>query len=134
MKIEYENSKEVKCYRDFVLNPEDRSAINAFKKCFGADLMTPAVRLHSVLVEQDSVGMYNKIYGSSDNRIEVVAGVPSKCPKVFKVRISRSYRKFFQQIIKESGSVLLVRDWNGDFDSIDTIRVVAVNKHDYRGV
>lgn len=42
MNIEYGSSKEVKCYRDFVLNPDNRNASRAFSKTFGANLMEPA--------------------------------------------------------------------------------------------
>ena len=51
MVINYGKSKEVQCYRDFVLNPEDRGAQRAFSKTFGQDLMKPARRLHDPLQE-----------------------------------------------------------------------------------
>ena len=49
MNIEYGSSKEVKCYRDFVLNPDNRNASRAFSKTFGANLMEPAKKLHDRL-------------------------------------------------------------------------------------
>lgn len=49
MNIEYSSSKEVKCYRDFVTNPDNRNASRAFSKTFGANLMEPAKKLHDRL-------------------------------------------------------------------------------------
>ena len=70
MVIEYGNSKEIKCYRDFVLSPDNRSASRAFSKTFGVALMEPAKKLHDRLKSFISAGAYNAIYGKTDNRIE----------------------------------------------------------------
>lgn len=71
MNIEYGSSKEVKCYRDFVLNPDNRNASRAFSKTFGANLMEPAKKLHDRLRKYVSAGAYNAMFGQTDNRIEI---------------------------------------------------------------
>lgn len=71
MVIEYSNKKEVKCYGDFVSNPSDRKASRIFSKTFGIHLMGPAKKLHDRLIQYDSVGTYNAMFGSTDNRIEL---------------------------------------------------------------
>ena len=58
MNIEYGSSKEVKCYRDFVLNPDNRNVSRAFSKTFGANLMEPAKKLHDRLRKYVSAGAY----------------------------------------------------------------------------
>ena len=131
MVIEYSNSKEVKCYRDFVLNPSDRDASRAFSKTFGAPLMEPAKKLHDRLVQYVSAGAYNAKYGSTDNRIELKQGCANKEPLILKVRIGRGPRKFFNHQIDDLGTFLLTKDWNGDFNSVTTIYVIAINNHDY---
>lgn len=131
MVIEYSNSKDVKCYRDFVLNPSDRGASRAFSKTFGAPLMEPAKKLHDRLVQYVSVGAYNAKYGSTDNRIELKQGCANKEPLILKVRIGRGPRKFFNHQIDDLGTLLLTKDWNGDFNSVTTIYVIAINNHDY---
>ena len=131
MVIEYSNSKDVKCYRDFVLNPSDRCASRAFSKTFGAPLMEPAKKLHDRLVQYVSAGAYNAKYGSTDNRIELKQGCANKEPLILKVRIGRGPRKFFNHQIDDLGTLLLTKDWNGDFNSVTTIYVIAINNHDY---
>lgn len=131
MVIEYSNSKDVKCYRDFVLNPSDRGASRAFSKTFGAPLMEPAKKLHDRLVQYVSAGAYNAKYGSTDNRIELKQGCANKEPLILKVRIGRGPRKFFNHQIDDLRTLLLTKDWNGDFNSVTTIYVIAINNHDY---
>ena len=131
MVIEYSNSKDVKCYRDFVLNPSDRGASRAFSKTFGAPLMEPAKKLHDRLVQYVSAGAYNAKYGSTDNRIELKQGCANKEPLILKVRIGRGPRKFFNHQIDDLGTLLLTKDRNGDFNSVTTIYVIAINNHDY---
>lgn len=63
MNIEYSSSKEVKCYRDFVTNPDNRNASRVFSKTFGANLMEPAKKLHDRLKKYVSAGAYNAIFG-----------------------------------------------------------------------
>lgn len=134
MVIEYSNSKEVKCYRDFVLNPDDRGASRAFSKTFGANLMEPAKKLHDRLKIYISVGAYNAMYGKTDNRIEIKQGCANKEPLILKVRVGRGPRKFFNHMIDDDGNLLLTQNWQGDFNSIMTIFVIAVNNHDYNNI
>lgn len=130
MIINYGTSKEVKCYRDFVQNPDDRSSVRAFVKMFGKPLLEPAKRLHDRLTTYSSAGDYNKDYGTTDNRIELKLGVADKKPLVLKVRVGKGPRKFFHQIINEN-EFLIKKDWEGDFNSVTTIYVIEVNNHDY---
>lgn len=58
-------------------------------------------------------------------------GVKDKEALVLKVRVDRSYRKFFNHLIDELGSLRLKKDWKGDFNSITAIFVTDVNNHDY---
>lgn len=134
MVIEYGDSKEVKCYRDFVLNPYDRNASRAFSKTFGCSLMEPAKKLHDRLKEYASAGAYNAMFGRTDNRIEVKQGCRNNAPLVLKVRIGRGPRKFFNHIIDTEKNFLLTQNWEGDFNSIMTIYVIAVNNHDYNNI
>lgn len=134
MNIEYSSSKEVKCYRDFVTNPDNRNASRAFSKTFGANLMEPAKKLHDRLKKYVSAGAYNAIFGKTDNRIEIKQGCGKKDPLILKVRVGRGPRKFFNHIIDEEKNLLLTQDWQGDFNSITTIYVIAVNNHDYNNI
>lgn len=134
MVIEYGNSKEIKCYRDFVLNPDNRNASRAFSKIFGANLMEPAKKLHDRLRKYSSAGAYNAMFGQTDNRIEIKQGCGKREPLIFKVRVGRGPRKFFYRIADDERSFLLSQNWHGDFDSITAIYVIAVNNHDYNNV
>lgn len=131
MVIEYCPSKEVRCYRDFVLNPDDRRTQRAFSKTFGHHLMEPAKKLHDRLRQYASAGAYNAVYGQSDNCIEIKQGGARKDPLTLKVRVDRSYRKFFNSVADDEGNLLPVKDWQGDFKAVTTLYVVAVNHHDY---
>ncbi len=131
MNIKYSNYKDVECYRDFVLNPDDRICSRNFSKRFGVSLMEPAIKLHDRLVNYYSVGDYNAVYGRTENRIEIKKATHSKEPMVFKVRVGRVVRKFFNQIINENNDLLITSDWKGDFDSIRTIYITSVNNHNY---
>lgn len=130
MKIEYGTSKEIKCYRDFVQNPDDRSACRAFSKMFGKNWMAPAKKLHDRLKNYPTAADYNKDYGRTDNRIELKVGVADKKPLILKVRISGGPRKFFNHLL-DNGECLLKKDWQGDFSTINTILVIEVNNHNY---
>ena len=134
MVIEYGHSKEVKCYRDFVLNPDNRNAARAFSKTFGVNLMEPAKKLHDRLRKYASAGAYNAIYGSTANRIEIKQGCKKKEPLILKVRVGQGPRKFFNHIVDDEKNLLLTQDWQGDFNSIMTIYVIAVNNHDYNNI
>ncbi len=134
MNIEYGSSKEVECYRDFVLNPDDRKASRAFSKTFGASLMEPAIKLHDRLKTYISAGAYNSVFGPTNNRIEIKKGCKNKDPLILKVRVGQGPRKFFNHIIDEEKNLLLTQDWQGDFNSIMTIYIIAVNNHDYNNI
>jgi hypothetical protein len=66
----------------------------------------------------------------TDNRIEIKQGCANKEPIIMKVRVGRSSRKFFNHKI-DLNNLLLTKDWNGDFNSVETIYVIAINNHDY---
>ena len=134
MVIEYGSSKEVKCYRDFVLNPDNRGASRAFSKVFGINLMEPAKKLHDRLKRYASAGAYNIVFGQTDNRIELKQGCGKKEPLILKVRVGRGPRKFFNHLIDDGQNLLLTQDWQGDFNSITTIYVIAINNHDYNKI
>lgn len=134
MVINYNNSKEVKCYRDFVMNPDNRSASRAFSKTFGVNLMEPAKKLHDRLKKSESAGAYNSIFGNTENRIEITKGRKQNEPLILKVRVGRGPRKFFNHVIDDKSNLLLTKDWEGDFCSIMTIYVIAVNNHDYNKI
>ena len=93
MNIEYGSSKEVKCYRNFVLNPDNRNASRAFSKTFGANLMEPAKKLHDRLRKYVSAGAYNAMFGQTDNRIEIKQGCAKKDTLILKVRVGRGPKK-----------------------------------------
>lgn len=134
MVIEYSKNKQVKCYRDFVIEPDNFEARRAFNKTFGKELMEPAKKLHDRLKQFPSAGDYNKVFGKSDNRIELKKGEKENEPLILKTRINVKARKFFQYRTDREQTYLLVRDWDGDFSKITTIFVIAVNNHDYNKV
>jgi hypothetical protein len=131
MVIKYGNDKDVKCYRDFVQHPEDRSSMRAFSKTFGQPLMEPAIKLHERLEKFDSAADYNAVYGSTDNRIELKQGDAGNSPLTLKVRVGRGPRKFFHQLL-DNGELLLRKQWKGDFQSVTVIFVFAITNHDYK--
>lgn len=133
MNIEYGKDKAVKCYQEFVTNPDNRSALRAFSKVFGKEMMEPAKKLHDRLMNHTSVGTYNKTFGNTDNRIEIVKGCKDADPLILKVRVNGCSRKFFNHKTN-NGSLLLRKSWNGDFDKITDILVIAVNNHEYNKV
>ena len=136
MEIVYDqSSKEVDCYCRFVLDPNNRMAMRAFNKRFGKELMTPAKKMHDRLTQCLSAENYNALYGTSENRIELKKGGVGKMdPLILKVRVSGSVRKFFNHIINDKGNLLLKKDWDGNFRSVERIFVIAVNKHNYDDV
>lgn len=132
MLIEYCGTKEVECYRDFVLNPEDRDAARAFRKRFGTGLESAAKKLHDKLLRSPNALAYNNTYGlDKKNGIELKSGVKGKEPLVLKTRVNVSYRKFFNHVVKADGRLMSVKEWDGDFGSVEMLRVIAVNNHKY---
>lgn len=130
MKLNYGPSKAAKCYRDFVQNPENRKAVRAFEKMFGKPLLAPAKKLHDRLIQYESAGDYNKTYGSTDNRIELMKGVSEREPLILKVRIGMRFRKFFYHQLDEA-IFLFKKDWVGDFNSVISLYVFEINNHNY---
>lgn len=53
---------------------------------------------------------------------------------IFKVRVTGSWRKFFNNVIDVEGNLLLKKDWDGDFGTIIDIYVIDVNNHEYDAV
>lgn len=134
MNLQYANTKEVECYKNYVLHPEDRKNQRAFCKHFDISLMEKAKRLHDRLQRCKDVGDYNKTFGGN-NRIELKQGSKNNEPLVLKVRIDKSYRKFFNHIIGNTKEeLLLTSDWQGNFKLIESIYVIGVNKHDYKSI
>lgn len=131
MRILFKDTKENRCYEDFVNNPSDRTKMRAFKKMYGA-IEDEAVKLHKRLNNFDTVAAYNKVYGSTNNRIETKSAGKEKDPFILKVRITGSYRKFFYHVLNlETMEFLKKRDWSGQFGDVSNIFVIAVNNHDY---
>ena len=54
--------------------------------------------------------------------------------EIFKVRVTGSWRKFFNNVIDVEGNLLLKKDWGGDFGTIVDIYVIDVNNHEYDAV
>lgn len=134
MNITYADTKEVVAYRDFVCTPTCRDAQRAFRKYFPPSIEKAAVKLHRRLsVEFANAGAYNRVYGRTDNRIELIEGQRDKEDLILKTRVNDSYRKFFNAFMTEDNSgVLAVGAWQGQFDIITDIHVVDVNNHDYK--
>ena len=131
MRIQFKDTKENRCYEDFVNNPSDRTKMRAFKKMYGA-IEDEAVKLHKRLNNSETVAAYNKIYGSTNNRIETKSGGKDKEPFILKVRVTGSYRKFFYHVLNsETMEFLKKKDWAGQFEDVSHIFVIAVNNHDY---
>lgn len=131
MDLNYGTSKAVKCYRDFVMKPDDRAAVRAFVKMFGMPLMEPAKKLHDRLKTYSSAGSYNKDYGSTANRIELKQSTADKEPLVLKVRVGLGPRKFFYHLV-DNEQFLLKKEWKGDFNSVTAIFVIDINNHEYK--
>lgn len=111
-------------------DPTNRAKQRAFGKIFG-NIQDESVKLHKRLLSFANAGAYNKIYGSTSNRIELKRGEKKENPLILKTRITGSWRKFFNHIVTDSGDLLLVKDWTGNFDAVKTIYVIDVNNHDY---
>ena len=134
MNVKFRDTKSNKIYEDFVNNPTDRKNHRAFNKRFGNQIASEAVKLHERIKAYPSAGAYNKDYGQTANRIEIKSGVRNNEPMIFKVRVTSSWRKFFNSIIDAEENLLVQKDWNGDFSSIVDIYVIDVNNHDYNAV
>lgn len=127
MVIDFDDRK-CEIYKNYVLNPEDRSALKAFKKKFNT-LDKQVLNLHNRLISAKNGRIYNTLYGI-DNRIELKSGCRHNDPQIFKTRINKSYRKFF--LHKYLDEYCITRLWDGCFENITHIFVTDINKHDYR--
>lgn len=132
MNIEFDNKKTCECYRNLVENPVEPKYIRKFAKEFGEPLIPSAIKLHERLKSFNNVLEYNKVYFSTDNRIEIKKGLADKDRFILKVRVQGAFRKFFCH--KVNGGLLIKKNWNGDFESVTDIYVIDVNKHDYNSV
>ena len=130
MLIKFRSSKTCKCYQEFVEDPTDRAKRRAFGKIYGG-IEDESVKLHKRLLAHESAGAYNRIYGGTNNRIELKQGEKKASPLILKTRVTGSWRKFFHHIITDDDNFLLVKDWHGDFNSVSTIYVIDVNRHEY---
>ena len=133
MDILFKSSKECKCYQAFVEDPTNRAKRRAFGRMF-CGLEDESVKLHKRLQSFANAGDYNKVYGGTKNSIEKKSGEKKENPLILKTRLTGSWRKFFHHVATEAGEFLLVKDWTGDFDSVNTIYVISVNNHDYNAV
>ena len=134
MNLVYSNDTDVKIYKAFVLQPDNRKAISKFCQKFGKPLMEPALKLHERLVSSPDAQSYNLIYAGDDNKIETLKGTKNSDPKIFKVRITGSYRKFMNNIKDEEGNLMLTKEWEGNYTDIAHIYIIAINNHDYNAV
>lgn len=130
MTVNYATTKEMQCYKDFVNNPTDKVARRAFTKMFPASWAQPAIKLHNRLCDFLNAEDYNKVFGRTDNRIEIKSGGQGKEPLVLKVRVGLGARKFFYHINPEQEPTLR-KNWTGNFSLIETILVIKVNNHNY---
>lgn len=132
MNILFKNTKENKCYEEFVEDPSDRKKLRAFNKIYGPSIAGESVKLHKRLKQYDTAADYNKAYGLTTNRIEVKTGGKDKDPFILKVRVTGAFRKFFYHIvITESLEFLKKKDWKGSFEEVSDIYVIEINNHDY---
>lgn len=130
MQITFKNTKELKCYRDFVEHPTDRKALRAFLRYYPNEIAQDCARRYNLLKQFGSAAEYNSVYGSTTNRIEKKDGTKHNSPLILKVRVSGSWRKFFYTVGEED-EYLLTGNWVGQFDAVKEICVIDVNKHDY---
>nr|DAW73031.1 MAG TPA: hypothetical protein [Caudoviricetes sp.] len=132
MNILFKNTKENKCYEEFVEDPSDRKKLRAFNKIYGPSIAGESVKLHKRLKQYDTAANYNKVYGLTANRIEIKNGGKDKDPFILKVRVTGAFRKFFYHIVTtESLEFLKKKDWKGAFEEVSYIYVIEINNHDY---
>lgn len=134
MNINFSNSKENKCYEAFVNNPTDRKTRRKFTQYYPDSIADEVIKRHQLLSVYDTAAKYNEVYGQSENRIEFKKNTKDKEPFMLKVRITGAWRKFFHSVIDDEGNLLLTKHWVGQFDEVQTIYVIDVNKHDYNKV
>lgn len=130
MTINFKNTKELKCYKEFVEHPTDRKALRIFLKYFPKEITSDCVRRHELMKQFNTALDYNRVYGNTANRIEKKDGIKQNNSLVLKVRVSGSWRKFFYMVCSD-GNCLLTKDWIGHFEEVKSILIIDVNKHDY---
>lgn len=133
MNIRFKSTKACKSYQEFVEDPTDRAKRRTFGKIFGG-IEDESVKLHKRLLSFADAGAFNKVYGGTANRIELKRNEKNAHPLILKIRVTGSWRKFFYSIVTEDGDFLLVKDWTGNFDAVNSIYVIDVNNHDYNAV
>lgn len=129
MDIKFKDTKENNVYEQYVNDPTDRGKFRAFTKEYSKQIASEAVKLHNRLLSHESAGSYNRMFGTTNNRIETKKGTKQNECMCFKVRVTGAWRKFFHQKIGEE--LLITKNWTGDFDGITSIYVCEINKHDY---
>ena len=132
MTITFQKSKDNCIYEQYVNDPTDRAKMRAFNKVYSSQIASEAVKLHKRLMNIPTAAAYNRMFGSTANRIEIKRGTKDKAPLCLKVRVSGAWRKFFYQLVGDE--FLLTGDWTGDFETITHIHIHEINKHDYDSV
>ena len=128
MNITFGKDKKMQVYEAFVNSPSDRKSIKDFCKCYPKEIMERVLKRHKSFKQATNAYEYNKIYGSTKNRIETLKGQSDKDNIILKVRITESYRKFFNAIV--NNRYLKCSEWS-NFDCVDSICVFNVTHHDY---
>jgi len=125
--------KEMKALEEYMTNPQDNKAKRKALRYFNG-IDDSIIKIHSRLVAADNALMYNQIYAQG-NKIEIKQGGRDNTPLVLKLRVSNAYRKFFHSVDDNNdNSLLLIKNWNNQFDQIRTIVVIDLNKHNYNAV
>lgn len=128
MNITFGKDKNMQVYEAFVNNPSDRKSIKDFCKYYSKDIMAGVLRRHKSFKQVANAYEYNQIYGKTENRIETLKGLPDKDSVILKVRVTGSYRKFFNVIVNDR--YLKCSEWS-NFDCVENIYVFDVNHHNY---
>lgn len=135
MNMIFKDTKENRCYEDFVKNPDDKKKRRVFCKTYNKSIAEEAVKLHRRMEAFPSAEDYNKVFGITLNRIECKQGNKDKDPLVLKVRVTGSYRKFFHPILNlEEMTLLRKKEWTGQFQDVTNIYVISINHHDYNSI
>lgn len=126
MDVYFGKDKDLKTYEAYIENPADRQAYRKFTKVYPKEIADEAIKRHKLFKKYPSAKDYNDVYGASQNRIEKKEGIKDKDPFILKVRINGAWRKFFNIFVDDNDDLLLKKDWNGQFEEVKSIYVVAV--------